>query len=117
MAASALILVTCQGATQGATALFPGGLPGTIRDDAGVYLTCRGHSCTPNDAPQRVHELRRDKEAVERAAALRALGLTLQATADQLAAEGFTRPKGGTWTPSAVASALRSHALDQQAAA
>ena len=52
-----------------------------------------------------------------RAVALRALGLTLQAAADQLAAEGFTRPKGGTWTPSAVASALRSHALDQQAAA
>ena len=61
-----------------------------------------------------MHELRRDKEAVERAAALRALGLTLQATADQLAAEGFTRPKGGTWTPGAVASALRSHALDQE---
>ena len=56
-------------------------------------------------------------EAVERAAALRALGLTLQAAAAQLAAEGFTRPRGGTWTPSAVASALRSHALDQQAAA
>ena len=59
-----------------------------------------------------MHELRRDKEAVERAAALRALGLTLQAAADQLAAEGFTRPRGGTWTPSAVASALRSSALD-----
>lgn len=56
-------------------------------------------------------------EAVERAVALRASGRTLQATADQLAAEGFTRPKGGMWTPSAVASALRSHVLDQQAAA
>ena len=56
-------------------------------------------------------------EAVERAAALRARGLTLQAAADQLAAEGFTRPRGGTWTPSAVASALRSHVLDLAAAA
>ena len=51
-------------------------------------------------------------EAVARAVALRADGLTLQATADQLTAEGFTRPKGGTWTPGAVASALRSSALD-----
>ena len=105
------------GGHAGGTALFPGALPRTIRDDAGVSPTCRGHSCTPNDAPQRVPQLRRDKGALARVVALRMEGLTLQAVADQLAAEGFTRPKGGTWTPAAVASALRSHALDQKAAA
>lgn len=54
--------------------------------------------------------------AVARAVELRAGGLSLRAIGAQLTSEGYARPRGGSWTSSAVEGALRSHKLDQEAA-
>ncbi len=54
-------------------------------------------------------------EAMVRAVALRAEGLTLRAVAGTMTAEGYLRPKGGVWTAAAVQRAMQSAELDEAA--
>ena len=88
--ASALAHLKSEGVQLGGEAL------GWTRDDA-----------TDEDGRKVVRKVKAEAATVERILALRAEGLTLQAIADTLTAEGLRTKRGGNWYPTTIRNVLK----------